>query len=312
MDLGGTKLSGVLGDAAGATLAILEQPTQAHRPGGVIAQIGEFVRELVHRSGVERSAIEHVALGVPGAIDGTGRVGLSPNVNFDPALPLGPALEASLGWPVAVENDGNLAAFGEMAVGRGRERGARSLVFLALGTGVGMGLILDGSIVRGHSGAAGEIGYLPFGRDPYTAAQQAPGGSFEAVSGSEAIRKGFAARSGSYRTVREIFDLAEGGDTTARIVIDQALDDIAVGVAATVAIVDPGLVVIGGGIGSRPGVAEAIGARTVRLIATPCEVIASALGDRAGAVGAFAYARSMAIRGLLRGGIDPLPAAATP
>ena len=307
MDLGGTKLSGALADATGTTLAMLEQPTLNRGPEGVVDQIAGFVRELIRQSGVDRSAVEHAALGVPGAVDRAGRVGLSPNVNFDPSISLSSALEEMLRFPVAVENDGNLAAFGEMAVGRGRQRGTRSLVFLALGTGIGMGLILDGNIVRGHSGAAGEIGYLPFGPDPYAAAQDAVGGSFEAAAGSEAIRRSFAARSGDQRAVWEIFDLAESGDTTARSVVDQVLDDIAVGVATTVALIDPGLVVIGGGIGSRKGIAEAVGTRTARLIATPCEIVTSALRDRAGAVGALAYARRLAICELLRGGIDPLP-----
>jgi predicted NBD/HSP70 family sugar kinase len=101
--------------------------------------------------------------------------------------------------------------------------------------------------------------------------------------------------------VRDIFELAETGDARAATVIDRTLRDIALGVGAVISLIDPGIVVVGGGIGARPGVAETIGRLTATLVPTACRVVASALGDRAGVIGALAYAREQAKLRLIDG-----------
>ena len=159
-----------------------------------------------------------------------------------------------------------------------------------------MGLIIDGRILRGRHGGAGEIAFVPFGPDPFAAARANPAGAFEAAVGSNAIRAAYATRTGATESVRVIFDRAGAGDAAARAVIDAALRDIAIGLGAVVALLDPGRIVVGGGIGARPGVAEALGAHLRVLVPSPCEVVTSRLGARAGVVGALAYARAAAQR----------------
>jgi glucokinase len=301
LDLGGTKLRGALADCSGHILAEVEQPTTNTAPDSALHQMIEMVRTLAAMAGLTPERLEGVAVGVPGVVDQDGRVALSPNVAFDRRTPLGSTLEAAVGTSVDVDNDANLAAYGEYAAGRGRAENTQSLAFLTIGTGVGMGLIVDGHLLHGRTGAAGEIGYLPFGADPFAETPQHPGGSFEAAVGSDAIRRSFRERGGEDRDVRDIFELAETGDTRAAAVVDRTLRDVALGVGAVISLIDPGIVVIGGGIGARPGVAETIGGLTATLVPTACRVVASALGDRAGVIGALAYAREQAKLRLIEG-----------
>ena len=300
LDLGGTKLRGAIGDASGVIGVEFDLPTRHDAPDSALAQIAEMASTLATKAGVPLSAIEQIAVGVPGAVAPDGRVTVSPNVAFHQDTPLADTLFEKLGVPVSVDNDGNLSAYGEYMRGIGRERGARSLAFLAIGTGVGMGLIVDGQMLRGASGAAGEIGLLPFGADPFAAAAAAPDGAFEAAVGSDAIRRGYALRDpGTQVDARDVFERANAGDADAVAVIAEATRGIAVGVASVVALLDPGIVVIGGGIGARAGFAEAVDRLVNQLVPTPCDVVPSSLGERAGVEGALAQALNLSRRRLI-------------
>jgi glucokinase len=300
VDLGGTKLRGAIGDASGALSIEYDLPTSNDAPDSALGQIAEMAASLAAKAGVSLSTIEQISIGVPGAVAPDGRIAISPNVAFDRATPLADTLMKRLGVPVSVDNDGNLSAYGEYMQGIGHERGAHALAFLAIGTGVGMGIIVNGQMLRGASGAAGEIGLLPFGADPFAAAAAEPDGAFEAAVGSESIRRGYAARRpGAALDARTIFEQAIAGDADAQAVISQATRGIAVGVASVIALLDPGIVVIGGGIGARPGFAEEVARLTARLVPTACDVVPSRLGERAGVVGAVAQALNLSRRRLI-------------
>jgi glucokinase len=290
LDLGGTKLRGAIGDAAGEIVIEFDEQTANDAKDATLAQMADMARSLAARAGIALEAIEHVAVGVPGIVAPDGGVALSPNVSFDRNTPLAETLSKMLSLPVSVDNDGNLSAFGEYTAGRGRDRGTHSLAFLALGTGIGMGLIVDGHLLHGNSGGAGEIALLPFGADPFSSARLHPGGAYEAAVGTDGIRRAYAQASGHELEVREIFDRAQAGDAAATAVVADVTRNIALGVATVIALLDPGVVVVGGGIGARPGFAEAIGALTAQLVSTACAVVPSALGDRAGVVGAVQFA----------------------
>ena len=301
LDLGGTKLRGAIGNAAGEILVEFDEPTANHAKDSTLAQMADMARGLAARAGIALETIEHVAVGVPGIVAPDGGVALSPNVSFDRNTPLAETLGKMLSLPVSVDNDGNLSAFGEYTAGRGRDRGTHSLAFLALGTGVGMGLIVDGHLLHGNSGGAGEIALLPFGADPFSAARLHPGGAYEAAVDTDGIRRAYVNATGSDLEVRDIFDRADRGDEAASAVVADTIRNIALGVATVIALLDPGIVVVGGGIGARPGLAEAIGKLTAQLVPTACAVVASALGDRAGVVGALQFASRQARLSLIEG-----------
>src|SRR5262249_6840725 len=144
-------------------------------------------------------------MGSPGVIDPpSGGIVIAPNIPGLDQLDVQGALRTRLGVEVAIENDVNLAAIGEHWCGG--SRGADTFVFIALGTGIGMGLCADGRLLRGARGAAGEIAYLPVGGDPYDARGQRLG-TLESAIGSAAITERYAGLGGrDARTVREIFD----------------------------------------------------------------------------------------------------------
>ncbi|MEO5805935.1 ROK family protein [Devosia sp.] len=292
LDLGGTKLLGAIGTANGAILLEREAPTESAASGSALEQISAMVEQLLVAGGISRPQIAQIVVGVPGVVAADGSVSLSPHVRFPAGQSLAKALIEATGLPVFVENDVNIAAYGEyLAQG---DNGSGTLAFAALGTGIGIGLIVDGCIVRGTHGAAGEIGTMPFGTDPLAAAAAHPGGAYEAAVSTGGIMARYSQAGGQASSVRIIFERAEAGEPMAAKVIDASLYNLAVGLGAVVALLDPGVIVLGGGIGARPGVAEQVSVWLGKLVQTPCRVSASQLGARAGVIGALAQARHLA------------------
>ena len=169
-------------------------------------------------------------------------------------------------------------------------------MLLSVGTGVGMGVVLGGELYRGASGSAGEIGYLPVGvGDPHDRATRRTG-AFEAAVGAEAVVRlarelGLAARS-----AKQVFAVARRGDPVALRVVDQEARRLALGIAAVAAVLDPELVVLGGGIGAGGGdlLLEPL-ARELRACSPfRPRVAVSALGDEAVLYGALAIALAAA------------------
>jgi glucokinase len=152
------------------------------------------------------------------------------------------------GHPVVVENDANVAALAELNHGWGGQH--RSFVFIAVGTGIGMGIVIDGRLIRGSRGAAGEIGFLPFGADPLERSNQVRG-PLEEVTAGGWLARAYVKATGVSETVPRIFDLAAAGEVDALGLLDQEAEHLARAIVAVVAVIDPGLVILGGGIGSR-------------------------------------------------------------
>lgn len=282
VDLGATKLLAGLADLDGTILTAGEEPTRHGTGAPVLRQIADLAGALCGQAGVARSALVQAMVGVPGSVaSGTGLVSLSPNLDLPGDRPLGELLAQALECPVDVDNDVNLAAFGEARIGHGRE--ARALAFISFGTGVGLGLVVNGEVLRGASGRAGEIGFLPVGATPHRRAVHAPGGLFEELVGSAAIR----ARHGVDNvSVAEIFDQAQDGLQRALKTIDETARFASLGLASVQALIDPDLIVLGGSIGARPEFAQAVARHLRRLLDAPAPIVVSALGRRAGLVGA--------------------------
>jgi glucokinase len=301
LDLGGTKLRGAIADISGSVLNEAVVPTVDGDATAVLQQLLDMVRSLERSTGKAQC----VAIGVPGAVARNGSVALSPHVAFPADRPLCDLLQASLNLPVLVENDVNLTAYGEYTERHLLDPDCDGLALVALGTGIGMGLVLDGNILRGRNGAAGEIATLPFGPDPFALAKANPTGAFEAWVSTAGILGRYRETGGHAASVRDIFNAADAGDAQAAKVIDQVIRDFAVGVASIVALLDPGLVVVGGGIGAREGLAARLESHVTELCPTQCKVVTSILGERAGVIGALALARRHALTALLSGKTIP-------
>ena len=224
---------------------------------------------------------------MPGAPDpATGRVRLAPNIPGFDRMDVATALEAALGCDVLLENDVNLAVQGEAWQGAGQ--GLDNLAFIALGTGIGGGLVVGGELVRGADNAAGELGFLPFGADPFEA-ESLRTGAYERLVASAGIRARYAALAGGPEIeVPEVFARAAAGDLAAERVVDETARLLARGIAAIAAIANPRLVVLGGSIGSRPELIARVRALLPACMPAPVAVAPSRLGPQAALIGAAA------------------------
>jgi predicted NBD/HSP70 family sugar kinase len=286
VDLGGTKVQVALADLVGGIVGDATQETD-HRGGAhVLGQIKTMMLDVATRAGVDPGAVRYGAIGSPGVFQAdTGRIELAPNIPGLDTLNVARALVDTLGFPVVIENDVNMAALGEWRHGCGN--GTEDLVFLALGTGIGMGIIAGGRLLRGAKGAAGEIAYLPLGGDPFDARGHRLG-TLEAAIGGAAIIDRFRAGGGAVDAdVRAIFDRAGARDSVASATVDEIARLLAQAIVATQAILDPSLVVLGGSIGARGELMDRVVELSARAMPAPPVLKTSVLGGQAALFGAI-------------------------
>jgi predicted NBD/HSP70 family sugar kinase len=292
-DLGGTKLAAAIADAHGSIVAELTEPTDPRGAAYVAEQIVACADKLAKIAGIDVTQARHVMVGIPGAIDPrTGRVSLIPNIAGLEDFDVLGFLRGRFGSDVAIENDVNLAMLGEHALGCASH--CRNAAFLALGTGAGLGLLIDDKLFRGTRGSAGEIADLPIGQDP-TSQIPSAGGTFELEVGSFAIIDRYRRQGGTAATVRDIFKLLEEGDDVAAAVLDTTAHWVALAVVTLQSLLDLELIVFGGSIGVRPELYERVQRVLPTLFARPIVIAPSRLGDRAGLIGA-AWAAGRALR----------------
>lgn len=290
VDLGGTKIRLAIADLACQVFA--EEVVATDRRGGqfVVDQIAELCAQAAEHLNIPRERIRMAVIGAPGAPDAkTGRILLAPNISDFDTMNVAAAFEKALGIDVILENDVNLAVLGENWLGQGQ--GIDNLAFIAVGTGIGGGLMVGGQLVRGAMNAAGELGFLPFGADPFDP-ESLRTGAFERVTASIGIMEHYAAASGETATVPAIFERAANGDLHASATLDETAKYLARGVSAIAAIANPEKVIMGGSIGLRPELIERIRKFLPTCFPYPVEIEASQLGPRAAIVGAAAIGLS--------------------
>ncbi|MGC4072272.1 MAG: ROK family protein [Nibricoccus sp.] len=288
-DLGGTKLAAALADAQGRIVAQLTEPTDPRGGTHVAGQIAACADKLAQSIGVEPKRTRHVMVGVPGVVDPhTGHVSQIPNIAGFEGGGVLRLLRERFGPDVAIENDVNLAMLGEQSLGCAN--GLQHAAFLSLGTGAGLGLLLNGELFRGALGAAGEIADLPITRDP-TPQLPSTTGAFELEVGSVAIVDRYRREGGTAAaTVRDIFERLEKGDEVAASVLDTTARCVAQAVVTLQSVLDLELIVFGGSIGVRPELYERVRQAVPALYSKPIAIEPSQLGDRAGLIGAVCVA----------------------
>jgi predicted NBD/HSP70 family sugar kinase len=172
---------------------------------------------------------------------------------------------------------------------QGNHRSVRTFAFIAVGTGIGMGLVADGRLIRGARGGAGEIAYLPIGGDPFDSRNHLVG-TLEMATGSAAIVQRYVGLGGALgATVRDIFDHLER-DEAARTTVDEVARTLAAAIVAIHSVIDPELIILGGSIGARPELKAALERHLARCMADPVPLEISSLGSRAALVGAIGTA----------------------
>jgi predicted NBD/HSP70 family sugar kinase len=289
VDLGGTKLTAAIADISSKVLSEVTEPTDSRGGVVVLDQIARLAGRLARDVGTHPSRIRSVVIGTPGVVDPkSGAIDLAPNIAHLGELDVVGMISERLGRPVTVENDVNLGLLGE--IWHGCAQNVSDVAFIALGTGIGLGIYANGRLVQGGNGAAGEIGYLPIGGDPWRAEVREQG-CLEYEAGSNGIVRRYRQAGGSdVDGVLSIFERMDRGDDVAAKVIGDTARLIALAVSAVAVITDPKLVVLGGSIGARPEFARIVSEHLSLLGPRPVEIRPSALGNRASVVGAVAVA----------------------
>ena len=261
-----------------------------------------MVTEVIDRATAVHGKPLALAISTPGIIDqSTGRVtslayNVAPEGGFDPVE----VIRDRLDMPVLVENNVNLAAVGEKWFGLAR--GVSTMVFIAVGVGIGMGLVIEDQVVRGAHGAAGEIGYLPLAGDPFDPRHRLHGGLEDEIGATGIVTSYNERRSGAdpeLAAAHEVFELAAQGNAPARAVVDHVAARLGTAIATVSAILDPELVVLGGGIGSSPLLLSPVRGAAASLVPITARIETSLLGDRAALQGAIAMALNTARESLL-------------
>lgn len=288
IDLGATKLRVAIADLAGTVVG--EERWPIERRGGpyLLTEVVRATREFARRMGVRWHQVRAVGIGSPGIVDPTtGEIRLASNVPQFRNLQLYSELQARFDVPVLVDNEVNMSAIAEQWLGHGR--GCRNVLVFEVGTGVGTGIMLDGEIRRGWTGAAGEVAFLPIGGDPFDREAQRRG-VFESATCADAMLRRYADAGGQATTARELFAAVAAGEPLAREVLEEEARLLALGIRATVAVLDPEVIVLGGGIGARPELLEPVRRWLAALMEHPPRVETSAFGHRATLVGALSTA----------------------
>jgi predicted NBD/HSP70 family sugar kinase len=302
LDIGARYVRALLAGLNGEIVEEFDVALRRPRADEVLHVVGS----LPERLGERFSRVELAVVGTPGIVDpDSGRVDAVPNIEGWEGILASSALTDALGLPVRVENDVNLAALGEQA--RGAGRGIQDFAYLSIGTGVGAGIVVDGTLHRGRRGAAGEVAFLPVGGDPFDLPDPRRRGAMEArlsAGGIEALARRLAEDraepAGRALDAEALFASARAGDALGREVARATAREIAICIVGIAAVLDLELVLLGGGVGANadlllPDVRQAVEA----LIPAAPRVEAAQLGGRAVRTGAVAVGVDLAVDRLL-------------
>ena len=292
IDFGKRHLRVAAADLSHAILAEAERPARAEDPAeaGLEAAVA-LVEEVIGGAAVERSKVVGVGMGLPGPIDHrSGRVGSSSILPGWVGVRAAEELGSRLGVPVSVDNDANLGALAELRWGAAA--GRRDVAYLKVSTGIGAGLIVDGRLVHGTGGMAGEIGHAIVD-DQGPVCRCGKRGCLETLAGATALVDLLEPRLGRTIATAELLGLAASGDSGARRVLADAGMHIG-GVLATLCdLFNPELVVVGGELSAAGDVLldpmrEQVHRNAIPATARDVEIVAGVLGPRAELLGALA------------------------
>ena len=306
VDLGGTHMQIGVVDQANLVVGRAKRMTQAEQGrDAVIARIVEGVEEACAQAGVRAADIASVGVGAPGAIDlAAGVVLEAPNLRWN-NVPLAQRLSAAVGGrPVLLDNDVNVAVYGENRLGAGA--GARDLLGVWIGTGIGGGLILNGSLYQGASGTAGEIGQMvlfpaaPLGSrtlEENCSRRQIIDRLSRLIRSNRESSLSDKLNESGRLTSSDIAQAYKKGDDLTRRVMDEVADMLSVTISGVVTLLGLRRVILGGGLSEELGqefadlVAAHARTRVFPKALQTLEVVATKLADDAGLLGAALLAR---------------------
>lgn len=292
VDMGGTKMYGALSDLGGNILD--EIYVEHHQTSGEesFSALITLIDKLLVSPKVEGRRIRGIGIGAPGVtLHQQGIVTWAYTLHWE-NFPLKSRLSERYDLPITVDNDVNLAALGELWFGAGQNY--QDMVLVAIGTGIGAGVIIDGSLYRGSKEASGEIGNMLPGRDflgknyrDFGALESVASGTGIAARARELLSSQRSTRDLNDLTAESIFEAARCGESWAWTVINETVDYLAIAVANLVSAFDPEIIVLGGGVSqSADLLIRPIMTRIELAIPNPPRLVVSDLGLKATVMGA--------------------------
>ncbi len=304
VDLGGTKILSGLFDQDMRLLARSKHPTSAD--GGPTAVMGRIVRgveAVIQEAGIDAAHIRGMCIGVPGQVEvGTTRVRYAPNLEWR-NVDLQPLFPEQWKWPIVIENDVRMGTYGEFT--HGAARGARNVLGVFVGTGVGGGLILDGKLYTGFNGNAGEIGNLVVHWRRGTLLEQIAGRRFMMKRARDIlddapkrVRKEWKGVNLQQVRSSQLAEFYLRDDPVAVKLVDDAARALGAAIGGVLNFLNPEIIVIGGGVTLALGdsfierIWEIANRYTLPNVTDGVRCVMAALGDDAGITGCAAYAKA--------------------
>ena len=256
VDIGGTTVKLGLFDKDGNVLEKWEIPTRKEEKGTyILSDVAASVKDVMEKKNISKEEVVGVGVGVPGPVDEEGTIHKAVNLGWD-VFNIPQVLESYLGLPVKAGNDANVAAYGEMWQGGGK--GCSNLVAVTLGTGVGGGIIINGRIVTGATGAGGEIGHIHIEDQETDVCGCGNKGCLEqyaSATGIVRLANRRLQKDNAPSVLREgevsaktVFDAVKEKDAVAIEIAQQFGEYLGKGLAAVAGVVNPEVFVIGGGV----------------------------------------------------------------
>jgi glucokinase len=286
VDIGGTKTALLAWDlTTDAVLAEDVFPTPAEiGPEAMVDRLVAAVDSLLSQCGQQRANLRGVGVAVPGLVDaGAGIVLTAGNLYGWSRVPLRDLLMTRLHIPVVIDHDANFAALGERW--RGAARDLENFAFVALGTGIGVGIVIDGRLYRGAHHAAGELGDLVVGRE-FLGQERGGQGNLAQLIGGKSLRRRAKQATGDDLSSADVISHAED-DAALAVMADEVADYLAMAIIAIAALLDPEAIIVGGGTAEAgEDLLDPVRERVAREVPALPIIIASALGSEAQLYGA--------------------------
>jgi predicted NBD/HSP70 family sugar kinase len=242
IDVGRSWVRGARVDLAGRVLQRTELEADGRSAEALVDQILRLADDL--SAGADDALISHTILGSPGVYDAAADlIRLAPNLPGWETTSVLTRLRGALPGELVVENDINLAALAELDHLDTRPDGPHTFVLVSVGTGLGMGIVSQGRLLRGARGAAGEISYLPADPSSTTSTR------LEELTGSASIVRAAREAGLEAESAEAVFDAARRGSPQAQAVVEAEAERLSLALAAVVAVLDPPLIILGGGVG---------------------------------------------------------------
>ena len=303
IDLGGTTVKIAYFDETGTMLDKWEIPTVIDNGGAqILPDIAESILGYMKTNNISAESILGLGIGVPGPVNSKGVVNKCINLGWG-VFNISETLSSLTGFPVKAGNDANVAALGEFWKGGGK--GCENMVFTTLGTGVGGGIVVEGRLLHGAHGSGAEIGHMVLNREETARCNCGKYGCVEQYCSATGIVRlanlrlekddaPSVLRQAANLTCKDIFDAGKDGDAVALEVLDQVYGYLGEFLANVCSVVNPEVVVIGGGV-SKAGqiLLDGVKPRFLQYVfhaASGAEFALASLGNDAGAYGAFKLA----------------------